>query len=178
MWTIPHHGGLGGIVGVHYFSQMSWPVHFFVFTQLPDNSHDGLMWSLHQPIHLWMVWHGLQFPHAKEFAHLINDTACEVSTPITKEPGWVSEDWYVTLIQELGDCFSCLIRGHICHYVLHIMVLEHQDIGSFRQSVQYQVLCYASKVLHARGPLEWWSQLGIEAFWTNCPHVSSNMHRT
>ena len=23
MWTIPHHGGSGGIVGVHYFSQMS-----------------------------------------------------------------------------------------------------------------------------------------------------------
>ena len=39
------------------------------------------------------------------------------------------EDQDVTLIQELGDYFSCLIGGHICHNVLHEMVLEHQDIG-------------------------------------------------
>ena len=35
----------------------------------------------------------------------------------------------VTQIQELGNGPSCLIRGHICQYVLHEMVLEHQDIG-------------------------------------------------
>ena len=33
----------GGIVGMHYFSHMSWPVGFFVFTQLPDHLHNGLI---------------------------------------------------------------------------------------------------------------------------------------
>ena len=90
------------------------------------------MWSLHQPICLWVVWHGPQFLHAQESTQLINDTAHEVSTLIAQEPGWGSEDWDVTLIQELGDCFTCLIGGHICHNVLSEMVLEHQDIGNLR----------------------------------------------
>ena len=43
----------------------------------------------------------------------------------------------VTQIQELGDCFSCLIGGPICHYMLHHeMVLEYQDIRNFRWSIQ------------------------------------------
>ena len=93
-----------------------------------------------------MVRHVLQFLHAKEVTHLINDAAHKISTPITQEPGWGSEDGDVTLIQVLGDCFSCLIGGHICHNMLCEMVLEHQDIGDFRQSIQLQGHLYASKV--------------------------------
>ena len=70
--------------------------------------------------------------------HFINDAANDISTPIPQEPGWCPKDQDVTLIQELGDCFSCLIGGHICHNMLHEMVLEHQDVGNLRQSVQLQ----------------------------------------
>ena len=145
MWTAPYHGRSGGIVGMHYFSQMSWPVGLFVFSQFPDHSHYGLMWSLHQPIHLWVVWHGLQLHHTEEFTHFVNDAACKVSTSIAQEPGWGPKDWDVTLIWEFSNCFSCLIGDHICHNMLHEMVLEHQDIGNLRWSIQLQGHFYASK---------------------------------
>ena len=38
----------------------------------------------------------------------------------------------ITLIQELGNGFGSLIRGHICQYMLCEVVLEHQDISNFR----------------------------------------------
>ena len=104
------------------------------------------MWSLHQPIQLCVVWYGLQFAHAEEPTHIINDAAHEVSTPIAQEPGWDSEDWDVTLIQELGHCFIGLIGGHICHNMLCEIGLEHQDIVNSRQSIQLQGHLYASKV--------------------------------
>ena len=146
MWTLPNHGRSGGIVGIHYFSQISWPVSLFVLSQLPDHWHNGLMWPLHQPIHLGMVRHGPQFPHTEEVTHLVNDAAHKVNTPITQEPGQGPRDQDVTLIQELGDCFSCLNGGQICHYVLHEMVLEHQDIGNFRWSIQLHGFLSASQV--------------------------------
>ena len=46
MWTIPSNCRLGGIIGVCYFSQMRWPVGFFVFSQLPDHVHNHLVQSL------------------------------------------------------------------------------------------------------------------------------------
>ena len=83
MQTIPSHGRVGGIVGMHYLSQVSWPVCFFVFSQLPDHSHYGLVQSLHQPISLWVVRHGLQFLHAKDLAHFVDNTAHKDSTSVT-----------------------------------------------------------------------------------------------
>ena len=38
----------------------------------------------------------------------------------------------VTLIQEFSDGFCGLIRGHICQYMLHELVLEHQDVSNSR----------------------------------------------
>ena len=67
------------------------------------------------PAPLWLGWHGLQFLHDKEHTQFINDAAHKVSTPIAHELGQGPEDQNVTLKQELGDCFSCLIGGHICH---------------------------------------------------------------
>ena len=92
MWTIPCHGKSGGILGVHYFSQMSWPVSLFVFTQLPDHLHNGLMRPLHQPIGLGVLRHGSQLLQTKEFTCLINDAAHEASTLIAQEPGWGPQD--------------------------------------------------------------------------------------
>ena len=74
MQTIPGHGGAGGIVGMHYLSQVSLPVSFFVFAQLPDHSHYSLVQSLHQPISLQVVRHGLQFLHTEDLAHFIDNT--------------------------------------------------------------------------------------------------------
>ena len=91
MWTVPSHGRAVGIVGVHYLSQVSWPVGFFVFAQLPDHSHYSLVQS-HQPISLWVVGHGLQLLHAEDLAHLIDYTTHEISTSVTQEPGWRSKD--------------------------------------------------------------------------------------
>ena len=87
MWNIPHHSRSGGIVGVHYFSQMSWPVSLFVFSQLPSHPHNGLMRPLQQLIHLVVVRHGSQLLHAEEFTYPVSDAAYEVHTPITQEPG-------------------------------------------------------------------------------------------
>ena len=46
VWTIPSNCRLGGIIGMHYFSQMRWPVGLFVFSQLSDHAHNCLVWSL------------------------------------------------------------------------------------------------------------------------------------
>ena len=92
MWAIPHHGGLGGFIGMCYFSQMTWPVSFFVF-QFPDHLHNSLMGPLYQPISLGVVGHGTQLLHAKEFAHLTNNVAHEVCP----------KDQDVTLIQKLAN---------------------------------------------------------------------------
>ena len=146
MWTIPHHGGLGGIVGLHYLSQVSWPVSFFVLSQLPDHSHYGLMWSLHQPISLWVIWHDLQFLHTEEHTQFINDAAHKVSTLITQEPGWSPKDWDVTLIQQLADCLAIWLGGHICQNMFCEVVLKHQDVGNSRQLVKLHGHLYAGKI--------------------------------
>ena len=140
MWSIPSHGRAGGIVGMHYFSQVSWPVSFFVFAQLPNHSHYSLVWSLHQPISLWVVGCGPQLLHAEDLAHFINYTAHEVSIPVIQEPGQGSKDWDVTLIQELHNGFGCLIRGHICQYMLHEVVLEHKTLVTLGDSFSSKVV--------------------------------------
>ena len=99
------------------------------------------------PTHcLWVVWRGLQFLHAEEHTHFVNDAAHKVSTPITLKPGQGPKDQDVTQIQELGNCFSCLIGGHIHHNVLHEMVLEHWDVGDSRQLVQLHGHLYAGEI--------------------------------
>ena len=45
---------------MHYFSQMRWPVSFFVFSQLSNHVHNHLVQSLYQPISLGVVGCGLQ----------------------------------------------------------------------------------------------------------------------
>ena len=87
MWAVSHHGRLGGIVGVHYLSQVTWPVSFSIFSQLPNHPYNGLMRPLHQPICLGMVRRGLQLLHAEEFTHLINNATHEVCNLIAQEPG-------------------------------------------------------------------------------------------
>ena len=83
VWTIPSNWGSGGIIGVKYFSQMRWPVGFFVFSQLPNHAHNYLVWSLYQPICLGVVGHGLQLFDTKDLAQFLNYTTGEASTPIT-----------------------------------------------------------------------------------------------
>ena len=41
--TVPGNCRSGGIIGMCYFSQMRWPVNFFVFSQLPDHVHNCLV---------------------------------------------------------------------------------------------------------------------------------------
>ena len=104
------------------------------------------MRPLYQPICMGVIRCGLQLLDAEEFEHFIKNAAHEVPTPITQEPGQGPKDWDVTLIHEIGDCFRGLIGGHVCHYVFHEMVLEHQNICDLRQSIQLQGHLYASKV--------------------------------
>ena len=117
---------------MHYFSQLSWPVGFFVFAQLPDNSHYSLVQSLHQPISLWVVGCGPQLLHAEDLAHFIDYTAHDVSISVTQEPCWGSKDQNVTMIHVLGNSFGSLIGGHMHQYMLHEVVLEHQDVSDSR----------------------------------------------
>ena len=51
------------------------------------------------PLVCGWLGYGLQFLHAEDLAHFVNDTAHEVSTPVTQEPGQGSKDQDVTLIQ-------------------------------------------------------------------------------
>ena len=91
---------MGGIIGMHYFSQMRWPVDFCVFSQLSDHVHNHLVQSLHQPISLWVVGHGLQSFYAKDLTHFLNHTTHEASTSITQVPGQGPKDRDVTLAQK------------------------------------------------------------------------------
>ena len=88
VWTIPGNCGLGGIIGMHYFGQMRWPVGFFVFSQLPNHVHNCLVQSLYQPISLVVVGHGLLSFDAKDLAQFLSYITSEASTPVTQEPGW------------------------------------------------------------------------------------------
>ena len=83
MWTVPGNCGLGGIVGMCYFSQMRWPVSFLFFSQLPNHVHNHLVPSLYQPISLGVVGHGLQSLNAKDLAQFLNNATCEASTSVT-----------------------------------------------------------------------------------------------
>ena len=47
--------------------------------------------------------------------------------------------------------------------MVHEVVLEHQDVGDFRQFVQLHGHHYAGKIYMPRGLTEWWPQLGVEA---------------
>ena len=84
VWAVPHHSGSGGIIGIHYFSQMTWPVSFFIFSQLPNHLHNSLIGPLYQPIHLGdgRAWFD-SILHTEKFTHLTNDVAHEVHTMIT-----------------------------------------------------------------------------------------------
>ena len=83
VWKIPSSCGLGGIIGMHYFSQIRWPVSFFVFSQLPDHVYNCLVQYLYQSIHLGVVGHDLQSFDAKDRAQFLNCTSGEASTSIT-----------------------------------------------------------------------------------------------
>ena len=83
MWTVPSNCGLGGIVGMHYFSQMRWPVGFLVFSQLPDHVHNCVVQSLYQPVHLGVVGHGPQSFDTKDLAQFLNDATGKTSTSVT-----------------------------------------------------------------------------------------------
>ena len=98
VWTIPSNCRLGGIIDICYFSQMRWPVRFFVFSQLPDHAHNCLVQSLYQPVSLEVVGYGLQSFDAKDLAQLLNYPTYEASTSIAQEPGWGPEDRDVTSI--------------------------------------------------------------------------------
>ena len=132
VWTIPSYCGMGGIIGMCYFTQMRWPVGFLIFSQLPDHAYNHLMQSLYQAIGLWVVGHGLQLFDTKDLAHFLNHTTSEASTPITQKPGQGPKDRDVTLIQKFSDSFCSLIRGHVCQHVFCEVVLENQDVDNFR----------------------------------------------
>ena len=87
VWTVPGNCGSGGIIGMHYFSQMRWPVGLSVFSQLPDYVHNYRVQSLYQCISLGLVGHGPQSFDAKDLAHFLNYATHEASTSITQEPG-------------------------------------------------------------------------------------------
>ena len=98
VWTVPGNCGLGGIIGMHYFSQMRRPVGFFVFSQLPNHAHNHLVQSLYQHISLGVVGHGPQSFDAKDPAQFLNYATCKASTSITQEPGQGPKDRDVTSI--------------------------------------------------------------------------------
>ena len=98
VWTIPSYHGMGGIIGICYFSQMIWPVSFLIFSQLPDHAYNHLVHYLYQAIGLWVVGHGPQSFDAKDLAHFLNHTTSEASTSITQEPGQGPKDRDVTSV--------------------------------------------------------------------------------
>ena len=73
MQTVPGNCGSSSIVGMHYFSQMRWPVSFLVFSQLPNHVHNCLVQYLYQPISLGVVGYSLQLVDAKDLAQFLNN---------------------------------------------------------------------------------------------------------
>ena len=98
VWTAPGHCGLGDITGMCYFSQMRWPIGFFVFSHLSNHAHNCLVQSLYQPFSLGVVGCGPQSFDAKDLTHFLNYVTCEASTSITQEPGQGPKDRDVTSI--------------------------------------------------------------------------------
>ena len=98
VWHVPGNCGLGGIISVHYFSQMRWTVSFFVFSQLPNHVHNHLVQSLYQPVYLGVVGHGPQSFDTKDLAQFPIYITSEASTSITQEPGQGPKDRDVTSI--------------------------------------------------------------------------------
>ena len=98
VWTVPSNCGSAGIIGMGNFSQMRWPVGFFVFSQLPNYVHNCLAWYLYQPVSLGVVGHGLQLFDAKDLAQFLNYITREASTYIALEPGQGPKDRDVTSI--------------------------------------------------------------------------------
>ena len=82
VWTVPSNCGSGSIIDMCYFSQMRWPVSFFVFSQLPNHSHNSLVQSLYQPVCLGVVGHGPQSFDAKDLAQFLNYTTGDASNSI------------------------------------------------------------------------------------------------
>ena len=157
MWAVPSHSRLGGIVGMHYLSQMTWPVSFLSSPSFPF-IHIMVWWVLSTSPFVWGVIRcGSLLLHAKEFTHLINNAAHEVHTLITQGPGQGPKDWDVILLQELGDCFSSLIGGHVCHYA-SATVLSHP-------------FWYSNLKLNCtRAPTHWWpvaSRLGDDIMYVS-----------
>ena len=66
VWTIPSYCRTGGIIGMHYFSQVRRPVGFLIFSQLPNHAYNHLVQSLYQAICFWVVGCGLQSFDAKD----------------------------------------------------------------------------------------------------------------
>ena len=60
VWTVTSNCRSGGIISMHYFSQMRWPVSFLVFSQLSNYVHNHLVQSLYQPVSLGVVGCDLQ----------------------------------------------------------------------------------------------------------------------
>ena len=109
VWTIPGYCGVGGIIGMHYFSRMRWPLSFHYLLQVPSYAYNHLVQCLYQAICFWVVGHGLQSFDAKDLAHFLNHTTSEASTSITQEPGQGPKDRDVTLVQKFSNGFCCLI---------------------------------------------------------------------
>ena len=135
------------------------------------------------PTHSSVRWYGvvLQFLHALSSVHISSMMLLtKVATWITQEPGQDPKDKDVSLIQELGNCFSCLIEGsHTCHNMLHEMVLEHQDIGNSRQFVQLQGHLYAGKTYVQEVQWEQWAQFRCRGTLGKLPSCFKQcMHRT
>ena len=86
VWTIPGYCRMGCIIGMHYFSQMRWPVGFLIFSQLPDHVHKS-SGAISLPSHLFVgrQVHGPQLFDAKDLAHFLNHTTSEASNSITQE---------------------------------------------------------------------------------------------
>ena len=177
MQTIPCYCRAGGIIDVCYFSQMWWLGSFFVFSQLSNHLHHHMVQSLHQPISLWVVGHGLQLLHAKNLAHFIDYTTHQASTSVTQKPGQGSKDGDVTLVQELSNSFCSLIRGHICQYVLCGVVLEHQDVNNSWWLVWLKVasILVKSTCRRSRGAV---AMMGCKGPWAMCPHVVNSVCRS
>ena len=83
MWTVPSNCRLGSIVGMHYFSQMRWPVSFLVCHQLPNHAHNCLVHCLYQPICLWVVGCSPQSLDTKDLAQFLNDATGKAGISLT-----------------------------------------------------------------------------------------------
>ena len=112
------------------------------------------METLHLPIVLCMVSHGLALLDTKGRAQLFDQGRHEVHPPVAQQLSGHSKDRYKALIEHLRNRLGRLVFGHHSNGIPHEMVGHHKDIFHHGGLVQLHRGLDTGVVKKAQAPAE------------------------